>query len=177
MATTERVWTHPGRPELRVSGHEAPPGPWDYEPDKVQWIDPATDLDCLAVRNPFGAWCGYVGLPPTHPWHGVGYSSCLVEGCTEDHYCEHSPGDAVQVHGGLTFAASCSESDRGEAFGICHVPFAGRPQDVWWLGFDCAHFGDETPCGGRSFPGEEYRDLEYVKSECGSLAAQLARIA
>src|SRR5437868_4216905 len=54
----ERSWTQEGRPRLNRRGLEAGPGPWWDEPDKVQWIDPATDLDCLAVRGPFGAWCG-----------------------------------------------------------------------------------------------------------------------
>ena len=26
-------------------------GPWDDEPDKVQWQDVATGLPCIAVRN------------------------------------------------------------------------------------------------------------------------------
>src|SRR6266436_107280 len=45
-------------------------GPWDQEPDRLEWKDATTGLTCLAVRNRFGAWCGYVGVPPTHAWHG-----------------------------------------------------------------------------------------------------------
>jgi hypothetical protein len=176
-ATSERTWTHEGRPELNLSSHEAGPGPWDDEPDKVQWIDTATGLDCLAVRQSLGAWCGYVGLPPEHPWHGKGYSTCLDPNCTEEWCYSHSPEGAVRVHGGLTFASSCRESDKGEAFGICHVPFEGRPHDVWWFGFDCAHSGDLTPCRGISFGGDTYRDLAYVKAQCASLAQQLAEVA
>ena len=157
----ERSWTHEGRPELNPRGLVAPPGPWDDEPDKVQWVDEVTDYDCLAVRNPLGAWCGYVGLPPGHPWHGRGYSD--IE-------------DVIRVHGGLTFASSCNE-EAPEGHGICHVPFPGRPDDVWWLGFDCAHAGDRIPCmEDFSVPGwpDVYRDLEYVRAECAFLARQLA---
>lgn len=171
-----RSWTHPGRPSLDAAG----PGPWDCEPDKVQWIDAATGLDCLIVRNPLGALCGYVGLPPGHPFHGVDYDQCTRADCTVDRtveWCpEHSPNAAVEVHGGLTFADFCRESDKGEAFGICHVPFPGRPAHVWWLGFDCAHGGDLTPRLGLSFPGDEYRDLAYVKAQCATLARQLAAV-
>jgi hypothetical protein len=55
-------------------------GPWDNEPDKVQWTDEQTDLPCLAVRNHLGGWCGYVGVGPDHPFYGVEYSACR-KGC------------------------------------------------------------------------------------------------
>jgi hypothetical protein len=153
--TTERVWTQEGRPRLNRRGLTAPPGPWWDEPDKVQWIDPATGLDCLAVRGPFGAWCGYVGVPPGHPLHGADYLDVDVD-----------------VHGGLTFAGSCRD-DAPEESGICHVPFEGRPAHVWWLGFDCSHCDDYAP-GLLVFPGETYRDLGYVRDQVATLAGQLA---
>src|SRR5437764_13906827 len=44
------------------------PGPWDGEPDKLQWIDCGTGYDCLIVRAVHhGRLCRYVGLPPSHP--------------------------------------------------------------------------------------------------------------
>lgn len=188
----EVSWTHPGRPELHRRGVVPVPGPWLDEPDKVHWIDPETDLDCLAVRNHFGAWCGYVGLPPGHPFHGRGYGQCAqpdVHPTNDDAwYCDHSPDAVVQVHGGLTYADTCNEDDKGEGHGICHVPLPGRPHDVWWLGFDTAHVGDLTPYDAaqaatgdplyrRITSRELYRDLGYVKSECVSLARQLAQVA
>ena len=161
-----REWKHENPTDLGE-------GPWNDEPDKVQWIDPVTDLDCLIVRNPMGALCGYVGVPPGHPWHGVGWPR--IE-------------DDVTVHGGLTFSASCYESAE-EGHGICHVPERGRPADVWWLGFDCAHGGiDLIPLMRRyeqddppyprlprlsSWPEPEYRDVAYVTRQCESLAAQV----
>lgn len=54
-----------------------PPGPWHAEPfDKVVWTDPTTGLSCMLIRGGMGAWCGYAGIDPTHPWYGVGYSEC-----------------------------------------------------------------------------------------------------
>jgi hypothetical protein len=166
-----REWTHTDK-----SGWGF--GPWLWEPDKVQWIDAATGLDCLAVRNDLGVWCGYVGLPPGHKLHGAGYDD--VE--------EHA------AHGGLTFSGPCAKGPTthghpaDEGHGICHVPAPGRPADVWWLGFDCCHAGDCTPQHNALFRGrfprmrtsprghedEVYRDLAYVTRCCQQLAGELA---
>lgn len=150
------------------------PGPWENEPDKAQWIDGDTDLDCLMVRNPVGALCGYVGVQPGHPWHGKDYDA--VEPYPE-------------VHGGLTFASFCQEGAE-DGPGVCHVPAPGRPANVWWLGFDCAHIHDiapkyddvgELPTAlsdgfmSQTFgePFKTYKTFEYVQQECAGLAKQI----
>jgi hypothetical protein len=141
-------------------------GEWQDEPDKVQWVDEATGLTCLAVRTTHGGhWCGYVGVPEDHPFHGKGYDAVDAD-----------------VHGGLTFADKCRPSDKGEGFGICHVAGPGEPE-VWWLGFDCAHSGDLSPrhasvlgeVGAFRDGHESYKPLGYVRDECASLAAQLVQ--
>jgi hypothetical protein len=146
-----------------------PRGPWDKEPDKVQWQDKASRLPCLAVRHQaWGHWCGYVGVPPGHPMFQKGGEGELA------------------AHGGINFAAMCAP-DATEATGVCHVAGPGEP-DVWWLGFDCAHAWDLQPgmvdyyhrfgAGSRFFGGEEtYRTLRYVRRECRELANQLAALA
>jgi hypothetical protein len=154
-------------------------GPWNDEPDKLQWIDDATGLDCLIVRNRLGALCGYVGVPSEHPWHGVGYSdSPSGKG---GFYADDCPETVVNVHGGLTFSDKCDQ-DAPEDSGICHVPGPGRPADVWWFGFDCAHSGDIVPgmiaCErkmGFSPPpdGGVYKTVDYVRAEVANLARQL----
>src|SRR5215831_16238351 len=88
----ERAWLWRTAAENEQWG----PGPWDQEPDKCQWIDEATGLDCMALRNRMGAWCGYVGIPPEHPLHGLDYDDVG----TWD----------FEVHGGLTFADRCDET-------------------------------------------------------------------
>lgn len=146
----------------RNRNHPPGKGVWADEPDKAQWVDAATDLDCLIVRNPTGALCGYVGVPPGHPWHGQPYED--VDVC---------------VHGGLTFSSSCQEGGDA-ALGVCHVPAPGRPGDVWWLGFDCAHPRDHRPTmaakyavrGMKAFQGV-YRTFDYVQGQCVQLAAQV----
>jgi hypothetical protein len=137
-----------------------PRGPWDDEPDKVQWPDEATALPCLIVRNHYGALCGYVGVPPDHPWHGKHYDDDAV---------------MVDVHGGLTFSNSCSEEAEDDS--ICHMPAPGEPDNVWWFGFDCAHHGDFVPMLRDSFAANDcYRDRAYVEDQCCALAAQLAAV-
>lgn len=144
-------------------------GPWQDEPDKLQWPDEATGLPCLAVRNRQGAWCGYVGVPPGHRLHGAAYDDVDVD-----------------VHGGLTYAAGCA--DGPEATSICHVPAPGEPDDVWWFGFDCHHAFDLGPAFEirmrelrhdaaaleLELPPVVYRTLGYVQDEVRALAAQLA---
>jgi hypothetical protein len=141
-------------------------GPWKQEPDKIQWEDFQTGLPCLIVRNDIGALCGYVGVPNDHPWHGKEYGEI----------------DAV-AHGGLTFTGPCMDVE-DESRGVCHVPGEGEPDDVWWVGFDCAHWNDKCDMGiahlpelkdlelfGRSSPSA-YRDVDYVTKQVRRLAAQ-----
>lgn len=157
------------------------PGPWQGEPDKIQWVDPATDLDCLAVRHPqYGHWCGYVGVPEGHPLFGLGYDDAEDKLMGSD------------VHGGLTFAATCQDEEDPEERerGICHVPLPGRPEKVFWFGFDAAHAWDYQPAKPSLFqslglpsltydrdPYAVYRTLEYVREECVHLARKLRAIA
>ena len=178
-ATQERVY----RDVIDKSAWER--GPWDDEPDKVQWVDESTGLDCLAVRvDIHGGWCGYVGVPSDHPWHGTDYSECLTCGeafCSEHEYTNRPEG-RIEVHGGLTFADSCNESGPVES-SVCHIPFDGRPDDIWWFGFDCAHARDYSPGTMAilsllsAFRGHHddsvYRTLNYVRAECARLAEQL----
>lgn len=147
-------------------------GPWVDEPDKVVWVDEATNLDCMIHRNRVGALCGYVGVGPDHPWHGKHYDEC-----------------DVMVHGGLTYSDKCQETAT-EDNGICHVPAPGREHDIWWLGFDCAHGQDVCPAyestmKATGFPltafergvwgPPSYKDIEYVTAEVTALAAQVAQ--
>lgn len=147
-------------------------GEWDQEPDKMQWQDPATGLPCLIVRGPHGGLCGYVGITKGHRFFGIRYSQC-ASNCPDNCY-QHSPEAVCEVHGGLTFSDMCSEN---REHGICHVPDPGETDHVWWLGFDCAHSGDLSPSysqyGLTAFEYGSYKNIEYVKNECASLAQQL----
>lgn len=132
--------------------------PWKNEPDHLVWTDQTTSLTCMIHRNPVGALCGYVAVPPGHPLHGLAYNSDAA--------------DHILVHGGLTYSNPCVDP-------LCHVPAPGEPDDVWWFGFDCAHSGDYIPGYERHFDAlpflrdGTYRDVAYVQEECRLLALQL----
>lgn len=131
-------------------------GPWQNEPDKIQWQDKKTGFPCLAVRGPSGAWCGYVGVPPGHKYYGAPYNTA----------------DEIRVHGGLTFDGFCQPGPEEKT--VCHKPDEGEEDKVWWLGFDCAHSGDYMPASEYTFSRlGTYRDLDYVTKEVSSLAEQL----
>lgn len=109
------------------------------------------------TSNRLGFRCGYVRVPPGHPWHGK----------------DHDDVDA-EVHGGLTFAEADEHCGKG------------GPDDAWWLGFDCAHAGDAPdpalPGGHRlavlseiynDFPSyATIRTTEYVSGQCRRLIDQ-----
>jgi hypothetical protein len=159
-------------------------GKWADEPDKAQWTDGITGLSCLAVRTSGpGHWCGYVGVPAGHPLYG------------HDWQDDDSPVRLLRVHdGGVNHSAPCAEdSDIPMEQRICHIPEPGQPDDVWWFGFHCAYGDDFAPgqvptmksCGvdtalleGLSVGSDdrEYRDLDYVRSQCAHLAEQLVFI-
>lgn len=137
-------------------------GDWQSEPDKIVWVDSATNLDCMIQRGPLGALCGYVGVPSAHPAHGCD--------------CEYAD---LFAHGGLTYAGLC-DPDATPEHGICHVAAPGRDEHVWWFGFDCAHAFDVMP--GLAFRARpdfgdriSYKNVEYVRAEVTSLAAQISR--
>lgn len=134
------------------------PGPWQDEPDRVEWI--AFGFACLITRTEYpGNLCGYLAVPEGHPWFEKGYADIHA-----------------QVHGGVNYAAHCSGK-------VCHTPEPGMPDHVWWLGFDCGHGFDLMPAmvaelrehGFRSAPileSWEYRDLAYVRANVEALAMQ-----
>ncbi len=162
-------------------------GPWSAEEcDKRIWVDPRTGLGCMIRRNPhMGNWCGYVGVPPGHPWHGVDHMQCAQSPpCGED-FCDHSPDAVVRVHGGLTFSERCDDEAIYKDGWVHIVDMAtaepGRPKDVWWFGWDAAHAEDFVPgmephLRDEYLNGRIYRDMAYAIAETELLALQLAAV-
>lgn len=179
-------------------------GPWVCEPDKRQWIDAVTEMSCLMVRGPSGAWCGYVGVPEGHPLHGKCYDDIDIE-----------------VHGGLTFAGhcadmsvvcwqkNCDQADRhrreakqyphGDSAewlkewlpvlgdydlwkahkvetAICHVPAIGEPDHLYWFGFDTSHAGDVCPKYAAKYPSGFADGYETYK-DAAYVETQVASLA
>jgi hypothetical protein len=136
-------------------------GPWVDEPNYIEWAGTGATrgLVHIVLRGPWGSTCGYVGVPPGHPWHGKDYREI----------------DA-RVHGGITYAAPCNDH-------VCHVPAPGEPESLWWVGFDCGHAFDYIPGRGAYVePGptagpwvDRYRSMDYAKEEASRLAWQAAK--
>lgn len=148
-------------------------GEWDDEPDRVEWRYAGTPrFALLIVRGPRGPLCGYVGLPPGHPYHGADWTKCDVD-----------------APGGLTYAAPCAEGGH-----ICHVARLGETDEVYWLGFDCGHSWDYAGMTTREHEGDDgtlrflvsppgangagtYKSIGYVRRAVEKVAEQLSRVA
>jgi hypothetical protein len=138
-------------------GQRWPAGPWDAEPDRVEWTTEAglPGIILRQSRRPYGPGhlCGYVGVEPGHPWHGK-----------DDQTAPEEAHEAA--HGGITYGDECD----GE---VCHVPEPGQPEHLWWLGFDAAHSGDLRPQQADEpifFEHGVYRDVEYMRRSVERLA-------
>lgn len=151
--------------------------------DTLQWNDPATGLPCAARAISFaGIWCGYVGVPPSHPWYRKHFNDI----------------PDIRVHGGLSYSdelpleaqvamvaettAGAEVLDRPEIKGAGSTGNAASTHakqgndHIWWFGFDCAHCFDVMPALGIAFPDSTYKDFNYIKEQCALLAAQLAEV-
>lgn len=136
-------------------------GPWQDEPDRAEWRDEATGLSCLAIRHIHGGhWCGYVGIPPEHPWH------------------DDPPEDLAGAHGAITYTSPCFEGNGpDDPQRVCHVPRPGESDHVLWMGFDCAHACDYAPAWSLELSAWNqgiYRPLNYVRECCAAMAAEVA---
>lgn len=127
-------------------------------------------LRCVVVLQNMGHRCGYVGVPQGH-----------------NLFCQYADFDVIEmleVHGGITYSGGGIES---------YYPVES---DLWWFGFDCAHYMDlndfdaalkafddaETQRSLLSYKHicEQYPDkhgvvrtLEYCVEQCKHLAEQL----
>jgi hypothetical protein len=164
--------------------------PWENEPNHIEFR--YKGFPCIIHRAVFeesepniGHLCGYVGLSKEHPYYGKTW-----EGDNDE------INQLVDAHGGITYANKC----QGD---ICHVPANGETDDVWWIGFDCAHFGDFIPrpkilyegmedwngklhdlmnmtlaiVGKDKTRGESYKTVAFVKNEIRNLVKQLEKAA
>jgi len=131
-------------------------GPWQTEPDTAFWIDEPTGFPCHAMRHVyFGCWCGYLGLPPKHPWYSLKR--------------RHIPLIGPRVV---------------NADGFAPIERGTKPV-YRWLGFDCMHGGVEgdfapgmwattkaaMPHWDSDYLGT-YRTLDWVKEGLQFMAAQ-----
>jgi hypothetical protein len=95
------------------------PGPWENEPVQ-QHIEEYQGHFLVCSRNSLGAWCGYINIPSNSKY------------VVEDEFDSE-----LEIHGGITWSQA-------------RLPFpTGNPEidekEWFWLGFDCAHYNDDTP--------------------------------
>lgn len=141
---------------------------------------------CIIIKNMHR--CGYVGLLPNHPLHGIEYNQSteklkslwekikegseeepdkrgpiitLLAACDVDSPDNWSPDRVCNIHGGLTYSGGNQYPIKSE-------------ENLWWFGFDCGHAGDGYLDGDmKRFSSGPVRTTEYVITECESLAKQL----
>ena len=162
---------------------------------------------CVTTFTDMGFRCGYVGIPEGHPLYGKEISSQIkvtmkelcedeemnqidnrgiwtILGLPQDEDDRVTLGSYFLVHGGITFAGGGINS---------HHPI---DSDLWWLGFDCGHYGDcpdydllektwgdteivkyrlQDRCLYEIILDSAVRDLEYVQQECKNLVDQIIR--
>lgn len=125
--------------------------PWEREPDYYEFV--SHGYICVIVRHKeLKHLCGYIGVPKRHRLYGVDADAA-----------------PLQAHGGITYSSNTPV--RRFSKEIANM-------DLWWLGFDCGHYGDLVPSMLISFRDVEgvYRDMNYVKGELVKLAKQLQQL-
>lgn len=156
-----------------------------FEVEK-EWIT-NSGLKAVAIMVNGSHRCGYVGVPPGHELFGKKYRDHVdpkfwpaIENADEPF--KGSPIDLllasfdaqekdtkgpqisylINVHGGVTYSG-----------GSDNYPVKG---DEWWFGFDCNHSGDKNLSYDSFDPEAVHRTLDYVESECESMAEQIQKV-
>jgi hypothetical protein len=142
--------------ESRIDKADWGDGPWQYEPDRVHFDDPATRLPCRVERHAmYGHLCGYVGLPVGHPWFEAPIPLLRQLG--------------VRAYGGL----NCARGDRDQwwiGFDTMHTRDYSPGQ--WGIERRLqAHLpGWSMPLSIQE--PAQYKTLAFVRRHVGLLAAQ-----
>ena len=145
-------------PELAITGY--PPEDLLFKPSFLN-DNLAAMKEVAAASQGIAVLVGYVGVEPGHVFY-------------KDPYHEID----VSCHGGLTFSEHCAP-EHEEGRHICHIVEPDESDDVWWLGFDCAHGGDRAPTGLMlDVLGHDgiYCNWQYLQRECANLARQLKEV-
>ena len=157
-------------------------------------------LKCVVTFSHMGHRCGYVGIPKWHPLYEKDYSDYLD--------IKKEDIEGKEVSGVFPLLGALIDNDkrvRIEAYFTCHggITYSGGGENstypiesnLWWFGFDCAHYGDgkdldlaievfpeyaeqiaRTKEIEDMFPTYELaRSSEYVADNCKELADQLAQ--
>ena len=116
---------------------------------------------CVVIFQPGCFRCGYVGLPQGNKYYGKEYNEI----------------ENIECHCGLTYSRD--------------YLFGQKDEDIWWIGFDCAHYRDgyDYETGEKYWGddlyiealkrvfGNEYsaKTLGYVEGECQHIVDQIIK--
>lgn len=152
-----------------------------------------------AIRYYGGHYCGYIAVPSGHPWYGQDYNDLNVRvhgGLTYGHASHY--GHALELARLTARISDCQESGdepmrvfyqrhlnaESEHAGEECENLPSHSLDLWWFGFDCAHYLDASSPEYNArmrtlipgWPDETgiFRDRDYVYAEIESLAQQAA---
>lgn len=148
---------------------------------------------CLIITREDGSKrhrCGYVKVTPEHPAYGKEYGDEL-DCISQEEADSTTLGDKSPM---LLLCAAVSDEDGNnrvrksiDVIINCHggVTFSGelKDQSGWWIGFDCAHYLDAEIEPNTHWPELNFNDpeavirsLEFVVSQCESMASQLIKL-
>lgn len=154
---------------------------------------------CVTIFHDGGFRCGYVGLPKGHPLYKMDYTGYLDIPKSEIENKEVGNRGIIPLIFG---AMDDNENVRADLYFNVHgsLTYSGGngkypvESDLWWLGFDCGHFGDgkdldkiEELWGDEDYiqrsleiEREYYiddpvRTLGYVQQECMNLVDQIEK--
>ena len=137
--------------------------------------------------TPLGTLCGYLGVPPSHPWWGKWYGDidCEVHGgLTYSSWEDHGLRMKILFDGKEELPIEYPRTIDDDFWSRFEYPKIDKPQppyphdtglNLYWVGFDCAHIYDTVP--GAPYKQEAratYKNEEYVRNELIRLASQAA---
>lgn len=113
--------------------------------------------------GPSGCLCGYVGLEPKHIFYGIKYGDPCPERLIIA-FKDILPGKRGIID---QFINAIRPEDKPYDFGYLFnvhgsVTFTGKMKDsdLWWIGFDCGHLGDNYETCDETFVNSELDSLE-----------------
>lgn len=136
-------------------------------------------------ENGLGFLCGYIGVPPGHPWYGqdmddvecdvhggVTYTQGNIHGLHEAINLLHAK---INENNIIDFYEQRLAEEKELAGLYSNYPIDGARYDCWWLGFDCGHYMDAARPGSYMdgmFNYGTYRDRDYVFKEIEDMVQQ-----
>jgi hypothetical protein len=163
----------------------------------VEYDEIYNGLRCVVIFTDMGHRCGYVGINKDHILYNCAYNS-VAPPSLQKVINEVKEGE-IGKRGAIDILLAALDSDNmrvGFLFNVHGgVTYSGGDKypvedaDLWWFGFDCAHYMDAKdfesaamygylihPMYSTFSTGGEVRDLQYCIDECHSLADQLNEI-